>query len=82
MDVLTNIDLLLMNNPYFDLLFNINQLASPYQKYYQITHMEIDPLFTLRLVPIQEEPITVEQPALTPTNEEDNIGAMYSQQWI
>ena len=34
------------------------------------------------LVPIQEEPITVEQPALTPTNEEDNIGAMYSQQWI
>ena len=34
------------------------------------------------LVPIQEEPITVEQPALTPTNEKDNIGAMYSQQWI
>ena len=34
------------------------------------------------LVSIQEEPITVEQPAPTPTNEEDNIGAMYSQQWI
>ena len=31
------------------------------------------------LVPIQEEPITVEQPAPTPTNEENNIGAMYSQ---
>ena len=34
------------------------------------------------LVPIQKDPITVEQPALTPTNEEDNIGAIYSQQWI
>ena len=34
------------------------------------------------MVPIQEEPITVKQPAPTPTNEEDDIGAMYSQQWI
>ena len=34
------------------------------------------------LVPIQKEPITVEQPAPTPTNEKDDIGAMYSQQWI
>ena len=32
------------------------------------------------MVPIQEEPITVKQPAPTPTNEEDDIGAMYSQQ--
>ena len=34
------------------------------------------------MVPILEEPITVKQPAPTPTNEEDDIGAMYSQQWI
>ena len=34
------------------------------------------------LVPIQEEPITVERPAPTSINEEDNIGIMYSQQWI
>ena len=34
------------------------------------------------LVPIQKEPITVEQPAPTPTDEEDDIGIMYSQQWI
>ena len=32
------------------------------------------------LIPIQEEPITVEQPAPTPTNEEDDIDAMYSPQ--
>ena len=32
------------------------------------------------LVSIQEEPITVKQPAPTHTNEKDNIGAMYSQQ--
>ena len=43
-------------------------------------HIECD--LEQGLVPIQEEPITVEQPALTPTNEEDDIGAMYSQQWI
>ena len=35
-----------------------------------------------RLVPIQEELVTVEQPALTPTHEKDDIGAIYSQQWI
>ena len=43
-------------------------------------HIECD--LERGLVPIQEEPITVEQPAPTPTNEEDDIGAMYSQQWI
>ena len=43
-------------------------------------HIECD--LEQGLVPIQEEPITVEQPAPIPTNEEDNIGAMYSQQWI
>ena len=32
------------------------------------------------LVPIQEEPITAEQLALTPTNKEDDIGTMDSQQ--
>ena len=39
-------------------------------------HIECD--LERRLVPIQEEPITVEQPALIPTNEEDNIDTMYS----
>ena len=43
-DVLTNINLLSMNNPHFNLLFNVDQLASLYQECYQITYMEIDPL--------------------------------------
>ena len=34
------------------------------------------------LVTIQEEPITVEWPTLTSMNEKDDIGTMYSQQWI
>ena len=34
------------------------------------------------LVPIQGELIVAEQPALTPTNKEDDIGTMDSQQWI
>ena len=34
------------------------------------------------LVPIQGELIVAEQPALTPTNEDNDIGVMYSQQWI
>ena len=50
MDILTNINLLSMNNPHFDLLFNDNQLASPYQECCQITHMEIDPLFILSAI--------------------------------
>ena len=41
-------------------------------------HIECD--LEQGLVPIQEKPITVEQPPLTSTNKEDNIGAMYSQQ--
>ena len=50
MDILTNINLLSINNTHFDLLFNIDQLTSPYQECYQITHMEIDPLFTLSVI--------------------------------
>ena len=46
-DVLTNIDQPSIIIPCFDHLFNINQLASPYQECYQITHMEIDPPFIL-----------------------------------
>ena len=49
-NVLINIDPLLMNDPRFDLLFNNNQLASSYQECYQITHMEIDPLFTSSVI--------------------------------
>ena len=49
-DVLTNINQLSMNNPHFDHLFNVNQLASPYQECYQITHMEIDPPFILSVI--------------------------------
>ena len=45
MDALTNINLLSMKDSRFDLLFNVDQLASPYQECYQITHMEIDPPF-------------------------------------
>ena len=34
MDILTNIDLPLINIPHFDHLFNVNQLTSPYQECY------------------------------------------------
>ena len=50
MDVLTNIDQLLINDLHFDHLFNVDQLASPYQECYQITHMEIDPPFTSSMI--------------------------------
>ena len=50
MDVLTNIDLPSMNAPHFDHLFNVNQLTSPYQEYYQIIYMEIDPPFTSSMI--------------------------------
>ena len=50
MHVLININPLSMNNPHFNLLFNSNQLAFPYQEYYQIIHMETDPLFTLSVI--------------------------------
>ena len=46
MNIFTNIDPLFMNDPYFNHPFNINQLISPYQKCYQITHMEIKSPFT------------------------------------
>ena len=50
MDVLTNINQQSMNDPCFDHLFNIDQLTFPYQECYQITHMEIDPPFTLSVI--------------------------------
>ena len=49
-DVLTNINQLLMNDPRFDHLSNVDQLTSPYQECYQITHMKIDSLFTLSAI--------------------------------
>ena len=49
-DVLTNINQLLMNDPRFNHLSNVDQLASPYQECYHITYMEIDSLFTLSAI--------------------------------
>ena len=49
-DILTNINQLLMNDPHFDHLFNVDQLAFPYQECYQIIHMEIDPPFILSVI--------------------------------
>ena len=49
-DILININLPSMNTPHFNHLFNIDQLASPYQECYQIIHTKIDPPFILSTI--------------------------------